>query len=81
MELTLNYTTLALSILALAGTVLGWFARQLWSAVQGLAGEVNDLRVLIGTEYIRYDRLQDALKPILESLGEIKHTLISKADK
>jgi hypothetical protein len=70
-------------IFALACIVgaLGWFARVLYDATQSLKSDVNDLRVLIATEFVRYDRMQDAMKPIMDSLQEIKQTLSTKADK
>jgi hypothetical protein len=77
----LNFTQLSLFALGIACGILGWFARQVWGAVQELKDDVNKLRVMIGTDYIRYDRLQDAMKPIVDSLNEIKQTLAGKADK
>ncbi len=77
----MDFTQLILLILGIACACLGWFARQVWAAVQKLKEDVSDLKVLIGTDYIRYDRLQDAMKPIMDSLSEIKQTLASKADK
>ena len=61
--------------------VLGWFARELYTATQSLRKDLSALEIRIGSDYIRYDRLQDALKPIMQSLQEIKHTLDQKADK
>lgn len=61
--------------------VLGWFARELWSAVQKMKEDLNRLEVRIGGEFVRYDRLQDALKPILDGLSEIKRALEHKVDK
>lgn len=60
---------------------LGWFARELYNDIQGLKASLSALEVQITRDYIRYDRLQDALKPIMSSLEEIKHTLSGKADK
>lgn len=77
----LNLNQLALASLAVTSGCLGWFARQVWSAVQSLKEDVNKLRVLLVSEYVRYDRLQDALKPLLEGIHEIKHTLQGKVDK
>jgi hypothetical protein len=62
-------------------TLLGWFARELYAATQSLRKDLSALEVRIGSDYIRYDRLQDAMKPIMESLAEIKHALDKKADK
>jgi hypothetical protein len=70
-----------IGLLGLVCTGLGWFARELWAAVQKLKDDLAQLQVRIGTDYIRYDRLQDAMKPIMDSLAEIKQALASKADK
>lgn len=77
----MDFTQLALSLLGVACACLGWFARQVWGAVQQLKEDVSDLRVMIGTDYVRYDRLQDAFKPVIDALQEIKQTLAGKADK
>lgn len=77
----MDFIQIALSILAIVSGAIGWFARQIWTATQELKKEIGDVRILMGTEYVRYDRLQDALKPIMDSLHEIKMTLAGKADK
>ena len=61
--------------------VLGWFSRSLWVAVQKLKEDIAKLEVKIGTDYVRYDSLQDALKPVLEAHTEVKQSLTSKQDK
>jgi cell division protein FtsB len=61
--------------------VLGWFGRELWAAVQQLRRDLAALEVRIGQDYIRYDRLQDAIRPILEKLQRIEDALAHKADK
>lgn len=77
----MSFEQLSLILLASACGVLGWFARELYNATQSLRKDLSALEVRIGSDYIRYDRLQDALKPIMDSLKEIKHTLSEKADK
>jgi septation ring formation regulator EzrA len=67
--------------LGLGFAVLGWFARELWSAVQSLRKDLSALQVQIATDYVRYDRLAEALQPIKDALDEIKATLSQKADK
>lgn len=81
MEFSTPVVEIILAVLGISCGVLGWFARQIWQAVQELKKDVNDLRVLIGTDYVRYDRLQDAMKPVMEALHEIKISLRGKADK
>lgn len=70
-----------MAVLGLSCTVLGWFARELYAATQNLRKDLSALEVRISSDFIRYDRLQDALKPIMDSLQEIKSTLHGKADK
>ena len=60
---------------------LGWFGRELWGAVKLLQKDLSALEVMISSEYVRYDRLKDALAPIVASLQEIKEALTHKADK
>lgn len=59
----------------------GWFAREIYQATQKLREDLSELEIRIGRDYVRYDRLQDALKPILDGIHEIKETLKTKADK
>jgi hypothetical protein len=71
-------------LIGLVGLVcagLGWFARELYQAVEKLKEDVLQLEVKIGTDFVRYDRLQDMLKPIMHGLDEIKDALKTKADK
>jgi len=70
-----------ITLLSLTCGVLGWFARELYQATQSLRKDLSALEVKIGSDYIRYDRLQDALKPIMDALIEIKHKVDQKADK
>ena len=70
-----------LALLGVACTVLGWMARELYSAMQALRKDLGQLEVQLTRDYVRYDRLQDAFKPVLDALSEIKHTLQGKADK
>ena len=70
-----------MTLLGIACTVLGWFAREMYAAMQNLRKDLSTLEVQLTRDYVRYDRLQDALKPVMDSLLEIKHTLSGKADK
>lgn len=72
---------IVIAFIGLACGILGWFARELYNATQSLRKDLSALEVKISAEYIRYDRLQDALKPIMDSLHEIKQALQHKADK
>ena len=75
-------------IMTLLGVVcagLGWFANVLYGAVTSLRTDLSKLEVQINRDYVRHDRfrevMQDAIKPVMDSLHEIKQTLSGKADK
>lgn len=70
-----------IGLLSIVSCGFGWFMRELWSAVQELKRDLSNLRVQISEEYVKYDRLQDALKPIHEVLARIESTLSKKVDK
>lgn len=76
-----DITSIILAVVSIATGVLGWFARQLWDAVQKLRTDLTVLEIKIGTDYVRYDRLQDAFRPVMDALAEIKDTLKNKVDK
>jgi hypothetical protein len=60
---------------------LGWFANQLYHAVENLKKELGALEVRVGTDFVRYDRLRDMLEPIVSGISEIKTSLSHKVDK
>lgn len=68
-------------LLVIVSGIGGWFMRQLWDAVKTLQSDLKDLEVKIAKDYVQYDRLKDALSPIMDALSEIKETLKTKADK
>ena len=60
---------------------MGWFLNQMYHAVESLKKDLGVLEIKIGTDFIRYDRLQDMLKPIVDGVTEIKAALAHKVDK
>ena len=70
-----------ITALGIACSVLGWLARELYAAVQALRHDLALLEVQINRDYVRYDRMQDLLQPIMAALKEIKETLHLKVDK
>ena len=70
-----------MTALGLSCGILGWLGRELWGAVQQLRRDLSTLEARIAGEYIRYDRMQDALGPIMKKLDSIEQTLTHKVDK
>ena len=61
--------------------VLGWFARQLWDAVNGLKSDLSALREEIAKDYTRRDDFKDFAAEIRQMFREISDKLDKKADK
>ena len=62
-------------------SVLGWFARQLWDAVQTLKQDMKELEVDLPTYYLRKDEFESKLDKIEAMLERIFDKLDHKADK
>ena len=60
---------------------VGWFARQLWDAVQQLKQDMKDLEVDLPTHYLRRDEFESKLDKIEAMLERIFDKLDAKADK
>ena len=68
-------------VLAAVSSVLGWFARELWTAVQELKADLAQLREKLPTEYVRKDDFRDFKTELLSVLERIEHKLDQKEDK
>ena len=62
-------------------TVLGWFARQLWSAVQDLKKDLTAVEIALPTHYVRKEDLESRLDKIEAVLTKIYDKLDNKVDK
>ena len=61
--------------------VLGWFARQLWDAVQTLKTDMKDIEVSLPTHYVRKDELEARFDKLESMLDKIFEKLDHKVDK
>ena len=68
-------------IIGVVLSVLGWFARQLWDAVQSLKHDMKELEVDLPTHYIRKDEFESRFDKIESMLERIFDKLDAKADK
>ena len=60
---------------------IGWFARQLWDAVQKLKSDMSQLELSISDKYVKKDDFKDGIKELKDMLGKIFDKLDSKADR
>ena len=68
-------------IMGTALAVIGWFARQLWDAVQTLKEDMKSLEVDLPTHYVRKDEFESKFDKIEAMLERIFDKLDGKADK
>jgi len=61
--------------------VMGWFARQLWDAVQNLKKDMSQLELSISENYVKKDDFKDGIRELKEMLGKIFDKLDAKADR
>ena len=62
-------------------TVLGWFARELWSAVKELKSDLAKLREDLPKEYVARDDYREDIRDIKSMLAKIFEKLEQKADR
>lgn len=75
------FINLTLGALGLGFTILGWFARELWSAVKELRADLADLKANIADHYVRKDDFKEFRHELLGFLQRIEHKLDMKQDK
>lgn len=67
--------------LAVGMTVLGWFAREMWSAVKELKADLAHLREELPKQYVAKDDYREDIRELKEMVGKIFDRLEAKADK
>ncbi len=71
-----------INILLIAGIgALGWFARELWSAVKELKYDLAKLREEIPKQYVAKDDYKDDVRELKELMNKIFDRLDHKQDK
>ena len=61
--------------------VIGWFARQLWDAVERLKTDIQRIEVCLPSHYSRKDDIQCRFDKIDLALEKLYDKLDTKADK
>jgi len=68
-------------VMGTALAVIGWFARQLWDAVQDLKNDMKSIEIDLPTHYVRKDEIEQRFNKIEDMLNRIFEKLDNKADK
>lgn len=61
--------------------IIGWFARELWTAVKDLKSDLARLREELPKTYVARDDYREDMKEIKDMLGKIFDELRTKVDK
>ena len=77
----MNWEPWAIFALGIVSAATGWFVGQMWSALTELRVDLDALRVHLAQAYPTYDRLTEAMRPMLTQLDRIESALTHKVDK
>lgn len=77
----MDFQDLFLTALSIGFSVLGWFGRELWSAVNTLKKDLKELTKEINEKYVRKDDFRDFKTELMNVLNRIEQKLDNKADK
>ena len=69
------------AVLGVSSMTLGWFARELWSAVKELKSDLAKLREALPKTYVTKDDYREDLNEIKSMLNKIFDKLDNKQDK
>lgn len=62
-------------VLPVALTIVGWFSRELWTAVQELKGDLAKLREELPTKYVTKNDFNDRWEEVLKAIHRIEDKL------
>ena len=68
-------------MLGISCAVIGWLARELWTAVKDLQADLVKISVELPKTYVTRDDYREDIKGIKEMLAKIFDKLEKKADK
>jgi hypothetical protein len=77
----MDFQSLINFILPTACAILGWFCRELWTAVQDLKDDLAKLREELPTHYVHKDDFNDRWNEVLKALHRIEDKLDKKVDR
>lgn len=68
-------------LIPLICTVLGWFCRELWTAVQDLKDDLAKLREALPTKYVSKQDFTDRWEEVLKAVHRIEDKLDRMSEK
>jgi hypothetical protein len=77
----MEWRDIAIGLMGVGGTVLGWLLREVWGAVGQLRTDMQLLQSSIADKYARKDDVQVMAENIMTFLRRIEDKLDGKVDK
>jgi hypothetical protein len=77
----MEWRDIAIGLMGVGGTVLGWLLREVWGAVGQLRTDMQLLQTSIADKYARKDDVASMAENIMTFLRRIEDKLDGKVDK
>jgi hypothetical protein len=77
----MDFNTLISIGVASGLATVGWFVREIWNRQEQQTRDLTAFKEKVLSDYVPYDRLKDALQPIMDALKSIQDDLKTKAEK
>jgi hypothetical protein len=77
----MEWRDIAIGLMGVGGTVLGWLLREVWGAVGQLRTDMQLLQTSIADKYARKDDVASMAENIMTFLRRIEDKLDGKQDK
>lgn len=79
--MNLDLTQIALFVLSAGMTIIGWFCRQIWAAIDDLRKDAAKLREELPKEYVPLARMDAMFDKLDAKLDRLFDRIDQKADK
>jgi len=77
----MDIQTLINTVLPLICLAIGWFCKELWSAVQNLKNDLHDLKSYVSDNYVKKDDFADRWEEVLKAVHRIEDKLDALQNK
>jgi len=77
----MDIQTLINTVLPLICVAIGWFCKELWSAVQNLKNDLHDLKSYVSDNYVKKDDFADRWEEVLKAIHRIEDKLDALQNK